>query len=104
MTAMSPAEADAARKAAENERKKQVVINAAHRLSANEDFQAVSQFLHQLFGLEQPAFLAKPGGGYDPLWAAIRDGQRSVFLQIDHLTKLPCKGDANVEQKPKVKR
>lgn len=92
---------------AKNERRlkdEQIVINAFHRVFNNPDGQAVLDFLDIHFGLNKPAFLPRPDGGYDPLHAAIRDGQRSIRLQIEHLLTLPCQGDANVQGKPKVIR
>lgn len=97
-------EEDAAQRAKEKEKERQIIINSAHRLYENKDFQIVTQFLIELFGLKKPIFLPKKDGGFDTHWAAIRDGQRQVFQQLEHLRDLPCKGDANVEPKPTVKR
>jgi hypothetical protein len=43
----------------------------------------VIEHLKKSFGFDSPAFIAAPDGSYDPLKAAIRDGQRQVILHIE---------------------
>ena len=45
--------------------------------------QEVMENLKKSFGTESPAFIANAEGNYDPLRAAIRDGQRQVILHIE---------------------
>ena len=43
----------------------------------------VMEHLKKVFGFDSPAFIPAPDGSYDPLKAAIRDGQRQVILHIE---------------------
>lgn len=92
---------------AKNEKRlkdEQIVINAFHRVFKSDDGKMVLAFLDGQFGMKSPAFIPKPDGSYDPYHAAIRDGQRSVKVQIEHILTMPCQGDANIQAKPKVLR
>jgi len=48
--------------------------------------------------MNRPAFERTLGRTFDPLAAAVRDGQREVVLWIEHKLSLPVVGDADVEQ------
>ncbi len=76
----------------------QRVINAYRRLFGSDEGKLVLDDLRERFGTEKPAFIPNQGGGYDPLWAAVRDGQRQVVIHIDFQTSLPAQGDGNVEE------
>lgn len=92
---------------AKNEKRlkdEQIVINAFHRVFKSDDGRKVLAFLEAQFGTNNPAFLPKSDGSYDAIHAAVRDGQRSIIVQIAHILTLPCQGDANIEAKPKVIR
>lgn len=85
----------------------QTVVNAYHRTLGTEEGQLVLQDIAAVFGCELPAFIPlmnKAGSPtqYDPLYAAIRDGQRSVLLHIKARLSVPVTGDGNVEE-PKTK-
>ena len=45
--------------------------------------QEVVANLKKVFGTDSPAFIANAEGNYDPLKAALRDGQRQVILHIE---------------------
>jgi hypothetical protein len=45
--------------------------------------QEVMDNLKKSFGFDSPAFIPSADGSYDPLKAAIRDGQRQVILHIE---------------------
>jgi hypothetical protein len=45
--------------------------------------QEVMSNLKKVFGSNAPAFIANAEGNFDPLKAAIRDGQRQVILHIE---------------------
>jgi hypothetical protein len=79
--------------------KAQQVVQACHRLAANPDWKLFREEITNAMGLDMPAFLPP----YDPHHAAVRDGQRSVFLHFDAKLKFPSTGDANLKPKPKVK-
>lgn len=85
----------------------QRIVNAYHRLFNGPDGKAVLEDLRKSFGTEQPAFIPQTRGRhceYDPLHAAIRDGQRQILLHIEARLKATAKGDANIESAPiKVK-
>ena len=56
----------------------------------------VIEDIESTFGTSSPAFIQMPDGNYDPIRAAIRDGQRSVLLHMKqriydatHETKTP---------------
>jgi hypothetical protein len=76
----------------------QRVINAYRRLFKTEAGRLVMEDLKAKFGTNQPAFIPKQDGGFDPLWAAVRDGQRQVVIHIEFQTYLPFRGDGNIEK------
>lgn len=82
----------------ETARKNQRLINAYRELFKSKAGELVLEDLRKRFGVNMPAFLPKKGGGYDPLWAAVRDGQRQVIIHIEHQISLPAQGDGNVEK------
>lgn len=90
--------------------KAQRVINAYHRVfgsrheDRNDEQRLVMEHLDNSFGFNRPAFLQGRQGQYDPIQAAIRDGQRQVFLHIEAILSEPVKGDGDMKPKPKVIR
>jgi hypothetical protein len=46
------------------------------------DGEILLDHLDKVFGFSSPAFIPSSDGTYDPLKAAIRDGQRQVFLHL----------------------
>lgn len=76
---------------------------AYHRVFGSKDGEAVLSDLVKVFGLDMPAFLAKPDGGFDPIWAAKRDGQRDPYLHILAKLRITPEADGNVKEKKKIK-
>lgn len=92
-------------KAAElkRERERQRTINTYHRVFSTKDGQAVIDDLKHQFGTESQMFLH--GFDYNPVVAALRDGQRGVILHIEAMLKRPVIADGNIETpKRKVKK
>lgn len=91
----------------DRKRKEQRTINAYHVIFAGPDGDLVLRDLTSAFGINHPAFLSTAttvGGNlkYDPFYAAIRDGQRSVYLHIMAKLSSHVTGDANIEEGDKV--
>ena len=84
------------------EQEAQQTINAYHRVFKSPDGERITWDLIKVFGLAMPAFLAKPDGGYDPIHAAKRDGQRDVYLHI--LAKLAVESKGDSAEKPKKRK
>jgi hypothetical protein len=76
----------------------QRINNAYHRCFTGEDGRVVLDNLRAYFRMNRPAFERTLGRPFDPLAAAVRDGQREVLLFIDYKLSLPVVGDADVEQ------
>lgn len=97
---MAPADKAAA---LQRERERQKTINAYHRVFAGKDGATVIADLKAQFGTEHQAFLH--GFEYNPIVAALRDGQRGVVLHIESMLKRPVIADGNIEEpKRKVKK
>jgi hypothetical protein len=75
----------------------QRVTNAYHRVFGGEDGKTVVENLKAYFRMNRPAFERSLGRPFDPIAAAVRDGQREVVLFIEHKLSLPVVGDADVE-------
>jgi hypothetical protein len=91
----------------EREQATQTVVNAYHRAFRNQDGNVVLADLEAAFGINLPCFLpvgTRPGVqiAYDPLYAAVRDGQRQVYLHIMARLNVPPKGDADITQPKEV--
>lgn len=86
----------------EAEKKSQRVTNAYHRVFQSEDGQMVLEHLRSYFRINRPAFQRSMHHPYDPIGAALRDGQREVILLIEHKLAEPAVGDADFDQ-PKTK-
>jgi hypothetical protein len=76
----------------------QRINNAYHRAFEGEDGKLVLDNLKAYFRMNRPAFERTLGRTFDPLAAAVRDGQREVVLFIEHKLSLPVVGDADVER------
>lgn len=76
----------------------QRITNAYHRTFKSEDGQVVLDNLRAYFRMNRPAFERTLGHAYDPVAAALRDGQREVVLWIEHKLSQPAVGDADVER------
>jgi hypothetical protein len=76
----------------------QRINNAYQRCFTSEDGKVVLDNLKAYFRMNRPAFERTLGRPFDPLAAAVRDGQREVLLFIDYKLSLPVVGDADVER------
>lgn len=86
----------------ESEKKAQQITNAFHRSFGGEDGRIVLDYLKTYFRLDRPAFERSLHHPYDPLAAALRDGQREVLLFIEHKLTQRIRGDADFDE-PKTK-
>jgi hypothetical protein len=80
----------------------QKLVNAYHRTLKTEDGAAVLADLKASFGFDFPAFFALDRGGhseFDPIHAAIRDGQRQVILHVLAKLSAPVSGENEVKAK-----
>jgi hypothetical protein len=83
------------------ERERQKITNAYHRVFANKDGQMVIDDMKAQFATDSQVFLP----GYDPVVAALRDGQRGVLLHIEAMLRRPVIADGDIEApKRKVKK
>jgi hypothetical protein len=76
----------------------QRINNAYHRCFTSEEGKVVLDNLKAYFRMNRPAFERTLGRPFDPLAAAVRDGQREVLLFIEHKLSLPVVADGDVEQ------
>ena len=81
----------------QREKERHRITNAYHRVFSSEDGQAVLRNLRAYFRMDRPAFERSIAHAYDPIAAALRDGQREVVLFIEHKLSAPVKGDADTE-------
>ena len=89
--------------AAKRERERQKLINAYHRVFATKDGQAVIADMKTQFATDSQVFL--PGYDFNPVVAALRDGQRGVILHIEAMLRKPVIADGNIEEpKSKIKK
>lgn len=69
------------------------IISAFRRVFSTQDGTTVLDHLRRstdtLPGTARPAFLPAPDGKYCPLAAAIRDGRRSIVLEIESILAIP---------------
>jgi hypothetical protein len=85
------------------ERERQKITNAYHRVFASKDGAAVISDLKAQFATESQVFL--PGYDYNPVVAALRDGQRGVIIHIEMMLRRPVLADGDIEEpKRKVKK
>jgi hypothetical protein len=82
----------------ERQKDLQRITNAYHRTFNSEDGKAVLANLKAYFRMNRPAFERSLTHPYDPLAAALRDGQREVILFIDHKLSQPVQADGDIEQ------
>jgi len=85
----------------ELERQKELhrITNSYRRTFGTEDGQAVLSNLKAYFRMTRPAFeRGLSNHAYDPIAAALRDGQREVLLFIEHKLSQPVVADGDVEQ------
>ncbi len=97
---MAPEDKAAALK---RERERQKVTNAYHRVFSTKEGQAVIADLKAQFATESQVFL--PGYDFNPVVAALRDGQRGVILHIEAVLRRPVIADGDIETpKRKIKK
>jgi hypothetical protein len=77
---------------AERKAKQQRLTNAHHRLWSSEDGKTVLDDIKRQFSTDRSAFFPIEGK-YDPINAALRDGQRSVVIYIESRLAAEAKGD-----------
>lgn len=82
----------------ERQKDLQRITNAYHRTFHSEDGKLVLANLKAYFRMNRPAFERSLSHAYDPIAAALRDGQREVILFIDHKLSLPVQADGDIEQ------
>jgi len=83
------------------ERDRQRTINAYHRVFLSEEGQVVLQDLKRAFATDSQAFSSAQD--FNPIPAAIRDGQRGVVLHIDAMLRRQPAADGDIlEPKRKV--
>lgn len=89
--------------ALKRERERQKTISAYQRIFSSKDGQAVIADMKHQFATESQVFL--PGYDYNPVVAALRDGQRGVILHIEAMLRRPAIADGNIEEpKRKIKK
>lgn len=76
----------------------QRLTNAYHRVFGTEEGRVVLNNLKAYFRMGRPAFERSLNHPYDPIAAALRDGQREVILFIDHKLSLPVIADGDLAQ------
>jgi len=85
------------------ERERQKITNAYHRVFTSKEGQAVIADLKHQFATESQVFL--PGYDFNPVVAALRDGQRGVILHIEAVLRRPVIADGDIETpKRKIKK
>ena len=83
----------------EKARDKAKLQTAYHRTFETDEGRLVLEDIKKAFGTDFPAFRADGQGRFDPIYAAIRDGQRQVILHIEQiLSTTTPDGDGNVEE------
>ena len=104
---MTSVEQERQANADDRKRKSQRITNAYHVIFSGPDGEVVLKDMVSAFGMEIPAFLptaTSPGEPikYDPYYAAIRDGQRSVYLHIMAKLRAQMTGEGNITEAPGV--
>ena len=74
----------------------QRVNNAYHRVFGTDEGRIVLQNLKAYFRMSRPAFERSMSHAYDPIAAALRDGQREVILFLEHKLSLPVIADGDI--------
>lgn len=83
----------------ERQKELQRITNSYHRTFSTEDGKAVLSNLKAYFRMTRPAFeRGLSNHSYDPIAAALRDGQREVILFIEHKLSQPLVADGDVDQ------
>ena len=82
----------------ERQKDLQRITNAYHRTFNSEDGKAVLTNLKAYFRMNRPAFERSLTHAYDPIAAALRDGQREVIIFIDHKLSQPVQADGDIDQ------
>lgn len=76
----------------------QRITNAYHQTFSTEEGRMVLDNLKAYFRMNRPAFERTLGRTFDPLAAAVRDGQREVLLFIEHKLSQPVQADGDIDQ------
>lgn len=76
----------------------QRVTSAYQQTFSTEEGKLVLANLKSYFRMNRPAFERSLGHPFDPIAAALRDGQREVILFIEHKLSLPVAADGDINQ------
>jgi hypothetical protein len=76
-------------------------IAAAYSYFESDPGKLVIADLEKAFGINSPAFLPQGDRPYDPIHAAIRDGQRSVLLHMKAVANKHNNGETTKKPDPK---
>lgn len=79
-------------------RELQRLTNAYQRTFGSDEGKVVLQNLKAYFRMGRPAFERSLTHAYDPLAAALRDGQREVILFIEHKLSQPTVADGDIDK------
>ena len=82
----------------ERQKELQRITNAYHRVFNTEDGKTVLANMKAYFRMTRPAFeRGLSHHAYDPIAAALRDGQREVILFIEHKLSQPIVADGDID-------
>lgn len=81
--------------ALKRERERQRLTNAYHRVFKTKDGELVIEDIKHQFATDSQVFL--PGYDFNPVVAALRDGQRGVLIHIECMLRRPVIGDGDIE-------
>ncbi len=81
--------------ALKRERERQRLTNAYHRVFGNKDGQTVIDDMKAQFATDSQVFL--PGYDFNPVVAALRDGQRGVLIHIETMLRRIVIADGDIE-------
>jgi hypothetical protein len=81
--------------ALQRERERQRLTNAYHRVFNTKDGALIIADIKQQFATDSQVFL--PGYDFNPVVAALRDGQRGVLIHIETMLRRPVIGDGDIE-------
>ncbi len=82
----------------ERQKDLQRLTNAYHRVFASDEGKLVLANMKAYFRMNRPAYERTLGHPFDPIAAALRDGQREVILFIEHKLSLPVTADGDIDQ------
>ena len=81
--------------ALKRERERQRLTNAYHRVFKTKDGELIIADIKTQFATDSQVFL--PGYDFNPVVAALRDGQRGVLIHIETMLRRPVIADGDIE-------